>query len=86
MTYDKQTPRAFRPFEDGYALTYTVREIYDAAGEFLSQHHSRIEAAHAFALAQKYASYVELRDTAGTVIADYVRGQGAQWYAQGGAT
>lgn len=70
-----------RPFEDGHALTFTVREIHDPAGEFLSQHHERRAAAYAFALAQKHASYVELRDTDGTVIADYVRGEGACWYA-----
>jgi hypothetical protein len=72
-----------KPFDDGHALTFTVREIYENAGEFLSQHHDRQAAAHAFALAQKHASYVELRDMGGEVIAEYVRGQGAQWY--GGA-
>jgi len=71
-----------RPFEDGHALTFTVREIHDPAGEFLSQHHDRRAAAYAFALAQKHASYAELRDTDGSVIADYVRGERACWYAR----
>ena len=70
-----------RPFEDGHALTFTVREIHDPAGEFLSQHHERRAAAYAFALAQRHASYVELRDTDGGIIADYVRGEGTRWYA-----
>ena len=74
-----------RPFEDGHALTFTVREIYDASGEFQSQHHDRKAAAHAFALGSRHASYVELRDENGRVIADYVRGQGTRWYEQGGA-
>jgi hypothetical protein len=87
MTDDKDTSRVFhpRPFEDGHALTFTVREIYDAAGEFQSQHHDRKAAAHAFALGSRHASYVELRDESGRVIADYVRGKGARWYGQGGA-
>lgn len=70
-----------KPFEDGHALTFTLRETYDTAGEFLSQHHDRNATLHAFALAQRHASYVQLRDTAGAIIADYVRGHGAQWYA-----
>jgi len=70
-----------KPFADGHALTFTVREIYDGAGEFLSQHHDRKAAAYAFARARRHASYVELRDTDGRVIADYVRGDGAQCYA-----
>lgn len=83
MSHLHPTPNGLRPkpFADGHALTFTVREVYDGAGEFLSQHHDRKAAAYAFALAQKHASYVELRDPDGGVIADYVRGQGAQWYA-----
>jgi hypothetical protein len=77
-----------RPFEDGHALTFTVREIYDAAGEFQTQYHDRMAADLAFAAARKHADYAELRDTDGQVIADYARGHGAQWYvpnaAQGG--
>jgi hypothetical protein len=82
MTHHQKTANGFcpKPFEDGHALTFTVREIYDCAGEFLSQHHDRMAAAHVFALAQKHASYAELRGTNGQVIADYVRGQGAHWY------
>lgn len=78
---------AFRSacFADGHALTFTVREIHDPAGEFLSQHHERLAAAYAFALAQKHARYAELRDTDGRVIADYVRGEGACWYLPDGA-
>lgn len=68
------------PFEDGHALTFTVREIHDPAAEFLSRPHERRAAAYAFALAQKHARYVELRAKDGQVLADYVRGQGVQWY------
>ena len=69
-----------KPFDGGHALTFTVREVYDNAGEFVSQHHDRKAAAYAFTLARRHASYVELRDTSGRVMADYVRGQGSQWY------
>lgn len=78
MTDDKSSPRAFRPFEDGHALTYTIRETHDEAGEFLSQHHDLAEAADAFMLACLQARCVELRDMDGRVLAGYVRGQAAQ--------
>lgn len=71
-----------KPFADGHALTFTVREIYDPAGEFLSQHHDLHAAACAFALARKHASYAELRDTNGNVLASYARGHGVQWHGR----
>jgi hypothetical protein len=84
---DNRQHRTFRPrpFEDGHALTFTVREVYDPAGEFQSQHHDREAAAYAFGLARRHASYAELRDTDGRVIATYARGRGTEWYPQGGA-
>jgi hypothetical protein len=83
-----RSARPFRPvaFADGHALTFTVREIHDPAGEFLSHHHDRRAAAHAFALSQKHARYAELRDTNGAVIADYVRGDGPALIAHDTAT
>jgi hypothetical protein len=69
-----------RPFEDGHALTFTIREVYEACGEFQTQYHSRIEADRAFDAARKHADYVELRDMHGMVICDYAIGHGAQWY------
>lgn len=83
MTHDPGTANTFRPvaFADGHALSFTVREVYETAGEFMSQYHDRRAAAHAFALAQKHASSVELRGTDGAVIADYVCGRGVRWYA-----
>lgn len=81
---DENGSRAFRPFEDGHALTYTVRETYDAGREFQSQHHDLAQAADAFMQACQQALCVELRDMEGRVIAGYVRGQG-QRHAQGGA-
>jgi len=83
MTDDKSSPRAFHPFEDGHALTYTIREIHDHAGEFQSQHHDLAQAADAFMLACLKARCAQLRDTDGRVIAGYTRGQ--QRCAQGGA-
>jgi hypothetical protein len=87
MTDDRNASHALhpRPFEDGHALTYTVREVYEAAGEFKSQHHYPEAAAYAFALAQQHANFAELRNTAGEVIADYVRGQKVRWYVEGSA-
>lgn len=76
MTHNKEIPRAFRPFEDGHALTYTIREIYDAGREYQSQHHDLAAAADAFATACLQAACVELRDTNGRVLAGYVRGRG----------
>jgi hypothetical protein len=74
------TLNTHRPFEDGHALTFTVREVYEACGEFLTQHHDRTAANRAFALAREHADYVELKDMNGNVLVDYVRGHGAQWY------
>ncbi len=86
MTDDKSSPRAFRPFEDGHALTYTIRETYDAGREFQSQHHDLAQAAAAFMRACVQARCVELRDTEGRVIAGYTRGRILQdARAQGGA-
>lgn len=83
MSYEQHSPGNTRPrpFADGHALTFTLREIYDTAGEFTSQYHDRSAAAYAFATAQKHASYLELRDTTGKIIADYVRGEGPTWYS-----
>ena len=75
MTDNIPSPRAFRPFEDGHALTYTIREIHDQAGEFQSQHHDLAQAADAFMAACLQARCVELRDTAGRIIAGYTRGK-----------
>ncbi len=36
---DEKHQRAFRNFEDGHRLTYTIREIYGASGEYQSLHH-----------------------------------------------
>jgi hypothetical protein len=69
-----------KPFEDGHALTFTVREVYDSYGEFLTQYHDRPAADRAFAAARSSADYVEIRDKDGRVIADYAIGHGAQWY------
>lgn len=82
MTY-RHTSGGFypRPFDTGHALCFTVREIYESAGEFLSQYSNRQAAAYAFSMAQKHASYAELRGADGQVIADYLRGEGEQWYA-----
>jgi hypothetical protein len=86
MTDDKHSSHVFhpRPFEDGHAITYTIREIYDGNREFQSQHHDLAAAADAFMLACLNASCVELRDTDGRVIAGYLRGQGRR-RVQGGA-
>ena len=75
MTHHQKTANGFcpKPFDAGHALTFTVREIYEGAGEFLSQYHDLHAACQAFGRARKLASYVELRDTSGNVIADYVR-------------
>ena len=67
------------PFGDGHALTFTLREVYDA-GEFLSQYQDRAAAFHAFALARKHARYAELRDARGNVIAEYARRRRAPRY------
>jgi hypothetical protein len=75
MTDDKSRPRRFRPFEDGHALTYTIREVNDTGREYQSQHRDLAAAADAFALACQQAACVELRDTNGRVLAGYVRGQ-----------
>ena len=80
MTDDKHNSRVFhpRPFEDGHAVTYTIREFYGANREFQSQHHNLAAAADAFMLACLNASCVELRDPDGRVIAGYMRGAAAQ--------
>jgi hypothetical protein len=81
MTYEHLQHRFQpKPFEDGHALTFTIREVYEACGEFQTQYHSRIEADRAFDTARKHADYVELRDQEGGVICDYAIGHGAQWY------
>lgn len=83
---DDNHPCAFRPFEDGHALTYTIRETYDAGREFQSQHHDLAQAAGAFMQACQRALCVELRDTEGRVIAGYTRGRILQdARAQGGS-
>lgn len=77
MTNAKSSPRAFRSFENGHALTYTIREFHDADGEFQSQHHDLATAAEAFALACRQARCVELRGRDGSVLAEYVSDQQA---------
>jgi hypothetical protein len=69
MTDDKSSRRAFRPFEDGHALTYTIREIHGSSREYQSQHRDLAEAADAFLRAALQARCVELRDRNGRVIA-----------------
>lgn len=85
MTDDKHTSRVFHPrhFEDGHAITYTIREIYSGNREFQSQHHDLAAATDAYMLACLNASSVQLRDTDGRVIAGFVRGRG-QRRVQGG--
>jgi hypothetical protein len=80
MTDDKSISRVLhpRPFEDGHAITYTIRETYGKNREFQSQHHDLAAATDAFMLACLQASSVELRDTDGRVIAGYMRGAAAQ--------
>jgi hypothetical protein len=58
-----------RPFEDGHALTFTVREIYEGIGEFYTQYHERSAAFSAFIDASLRADYAELRDQDGRRIA-----------------
>jgi hypothetical protein len=63
------------PFEDGHALTYTLREI-DAAGcEHQSQHRDLEAAADAFVQACQIAACAELRDRTGRILAGYMRGR-----------
>jgi hypothetical protein len=58
-----------RPFEDGHALTFTVREVYKDIGEFHTQYHDRRAAFSAFSDASLHADYAELRDQDGRRIA-----------------
>lgn len=65
-------------------MTYSiiVREMRALSGETLSHHVNINDAACAFAMAQGTCDYVEIRDDAGRVVADYARGCGAHWYSQ----